>query len=293
VANAAPSVSREADRLVVTSGSLIEEVLIVPSGLVWTRSSEVWGLFGEDEPRVLSSIVDPHSLVTDGKTVYWLGHEKNQAFDLGEMTLTTLSPFDRRSQQATLAFGDALYGRSWSGSLWLYENGRVRELPFRADPSWFKIPGLGAGGRRLFLPAAKRTESNDVESFIMRIDRKGIDATIAVARVPRLGRWDVSRTGDLAYVSDKAGTVMLLTANAKKPIAFLEGHAVESLCWCGHNVCAISDGNIYRHRAGEASMVLVPRVGPVSSLSCGHGRLAWLAEGAERTATVIVISVPA
>ena len=287
-----PSVSREADRLVVTSGSLIEEVLIVPSGLLWTRSSEVWGLFGEDEPRLLSSIVDPYSLVTDGKTVYWLGHEKNQAFDLEEMTLTRLSPFDRRSEQAALAFDGALYGCSRSGSLWQYDNGRVRELPFRPHPPWFKIPGLRAGGRRLFLPAVKRTESNEVEAFILRIDPKGKSATVPVASVPLLARWDVSRTGDLAYVSDKAGTVMLLPADAKEPVAFIEGQAVETLCWCGPDVCAISDGSIHRHRSGEAPIVLARHVGLVSSLSCGHGRLAWLVEGADRTSTVVVISVP-
>ena len=290
-APATATIAREGGRTIVATESKAEEILVVPTGVVWAESGSVWRASDrEGEPEVVSRLVDPHGLATNGRRVYWLGDEKNEQLRLDSGEVSPLPPFYTRNLQETLAFGDALYGRSdYPVALWQIGRG-VKRLPFRPEPGWHLELGLGAGKRKLFLPASEMLNDRATRWFFIRFDIGGALSTAETGSPPVRGRWAVNAAGDLAFVADDAGSVAIWPITAKTARVAFEHASVEHLCWCGTSVCTLGDGAIHRHPKRGAAVVLASDVDEgVRQLSCGFGRIGWTSHAHEGTSRIVVM----
>jgi hypothetical protein len=285
------TLTRENGRMIVSTESKAEEILAVPRGVMWAESSHaVWrAVRGDTEPQVVSRLVDPHGLATDGRRVVWLGYEKNEQIRIADGEITPLPPIGLRAQQETLAFGGALYGRTYH-PVQLVQIGRgVTILPFKPDPSWSVSRGLGAGNRKLFVPALRREPDGSVVSFFIRFDPAGAMTTLPTDKPAAAGTWSVNAAGDLAFLSDELGTVSFWPAGAKTARMAFVDTTVEQLCWCDRDICSLGGGAIRRHPKRGGPILLAEDAGHALRMSCGFGQIAWSADVSEGTSRITVI----
>jgi hypothetical protein len=277
-----PAIVREPGRTTVSTGSPAKEILVVPSGVVWTESGSVWAALDADfEPRVVSGVADPHGLATDGTTVYWLGAETNERWDIRSDTVSPLPGFGAQAQQQALAFGDVLFAWGQPDALWRYDGKHVQRVPFLPRRTWRVLPGFAASRRRVVLAVA----DVDAGFLFARVDMLGRASTVPTDILPRPGRWAVDTTGKLAFVAVERGTVVVEQAKKRRTI---EGLAVELVCWCGTDVCTVAGGTLHRHQ-GATTTVLAENVGPATDLACGFDRVAWMTPKGDDASTIVLL----
>jgi hypothetical protein len=282
---------READSVSVYTRSRAEEILLVSTGLVWIEPGEVWGAFAEDdEPRIVSRLADPHSLTTNGRSVFWIGEERSEQLNLANGEVSPLPRFAGQGQQEALAFGDALYGRSLRGGLWRIDS-RVTRLPFHADPSLSFLFGFQAGGRALFLPARRRVSAGGVEVVFVRYTVGAKASVIAVDGFPHPGRWAVGARGDLAFVANDARAIAILGAKESSPHLVLEDAGAELLCWCGRDLCTFDDATFRRRSLRPRSdAVLATGIDAVRMMTCTDDRIAWLSDDNQHGSRLVSVA---
>lgn len=272
-----PIVARREGRTVITSSSVVEELVLIPDGVAFVQGSEIWAL-GQDDaaPRRLATAVDPHALTCDGTWLYWLGHERNGKLDLATRRIETLPSMGTPGQEEDLAAGDVLYGRS-ATSIWRFEGLGVTRIAFRIDEAWSPMAGLGAGTRIVILPIAERATKGAPSFFLLRLGLDGKMTRIPVDGIPRPLRWSVSRVGSVVMLGG-GDEVLRQDAKASKARVLFEEPGVAAVCWCGDDVCTVDtdDDVLRRHRGGGAEAERVADgVGSIRHLACGADRIAW------------------
>ncbi len=248
----------------------------MPGGVVWTESGEILGLLGDDPVASLAKTVDPHSLVTDGRRLFWLGHERNGWRDLVTAEVGRLPAAGDPAGQEALAYGDGLYARSRPDGLWRLDLQDARRMPFHPDPSWRLLPGLTAGDHTVALPAAIPGAGAPQFRFV-RIDRRNRVATAATTILPRLGSWAIGGAGDLAFIADAHGTVAVWKASEPNPKPAFVQAGSRMLCWCDGAVCTFGEA-VRRHPTGAAAQLIATELGSFSRISCDDDRVAWKSE---------------
>jgi hypothetical protein len=291
-----PTVARAHDRTVIASPVAIEALVPIPDGIAFALGGEVWAYAADEGAlRKLATTVDPHGLVTDGKWLYWLGHERNGKLELATGQTATLASLGAPGEQEDLAVGDVLYGRSGAKAVWRFEGNGVRRIDVRPDRTWRALPGLGAGERVVVLPMMD-TATRPPTSFILRLRVGGRSTKIAVEGIPQPLRWSVSRTGSLVFVAERGTAVMRQDATAAKARKAFDEPGVVAVCWCGDDVCTVDadDDVVRRHRRGSADAEIMARdVGSVGRLGCDERRVVWSTVGdGEHAPEIHVVELP-
>ncbi len=280
VVSPTPGVVRESGRTTVLAAAEIEHLAVARRGFAWVEGGSVRALLdGDESPRVLATIVDPHGLASDGDQVCWLGDETNGCHDLTRDVAIPLPRVAGPGDQEALAFGDVLYARSRPDGLWRIEGEHVERLRLRLDSEWRLLPGLGAASKVAFVVAI---EPRAAKWWFVRVPVRGKAERIAAPRATREGRWAVDGRGALAWIGDGGGVMVVDPGRVTARVAV---HAnadltdVQRLCWCGADVCTIAGGVLWRHTAGGEAVKLAEGVGEVGRVSCGFGRAAWTERG--------------
>ena len=269
---AAITLTRADGRTTIELEEPLEELLAVPGGVVWTQSGEVWAAFdAAGDPTRLAALTDPHGLATDGHAVFWVGDRDNGRWDLAKGELSSWPVFAGPGEQAALAFGDVLYGRDSHG-LWRLDGTSARRLPFRFEPRWRVLPGLGAGKDRVVVPVLAAGPDGARMQYV-RVRGSGKHTIIATKRRPARGGWAVNGAGDLAFVHDGAGGVAVVEAGRDTARVVLAAPGVALLCWCGRDLCTVANGQLRRHEGSTIEPIADP--GEVAQLSCTAERAAW------------------
>jgi hypothetical protein len=291
-----PTVARAHDRTVIASPITIEALVPIPEGIAFAQGGEIWALAADEGTlRKLATTVDPHGLVTDGRWLYWLGHERNGKLELATGQVEPLASFGAPGEQVDLAIGDVLYGRSGSNAVWRFEGNGIHRIDVRPDRTWRALPGLGAAERVVYLPMID-TAARPLTFFILRLHVGGRSTRIPVEGAPQPLRWSVSRTGSLVLIGEQGTAVMRLDGKATKPRKAFDEPGVSAVCWCGDDVCTVDedDGVVRRHRRGSADAEVLARdVGPVARLGCDERRVAWsTADDGEHAHEIHVVALP-
>lgn len=291
-----PTVERAHERTVISSPLATEALVPIPEGIAFTQGGEIWTYTADGGTlRKLATAVDPHGFVTDGRWLYWLGHEGNGKLDLATGQVDTLASFGASGEQEDLAVGDVLYGRSGAKAVWRFEGHGVRRIDVRPDRTWRALPGLGAAERVVYLPMID-TAPRPPTSFILRLHVGGRSTRIPAEGIPKPLRWSVSRTGSLVLIGERGTAVMRQDVEAATLRKAFDEPGVVAVCWCGDDVCTVDgdDDVVRRHRRGSADAEVLARdVGPVARLGCDERRVAWSppADG-EHAREIHVVQMP-
>lgn len=278
--SSSPTVTREDGRTVLSTSGNFEEVVLIPGGLAFNLNSEIWVLESDETTaRSLTSTSDPHSLVSDGKWLYWLGYENNGKLELATGEVGWLPRMGRPEMQQHLAVGDVLYGRN-EMSVWRYEGLHLRQITFRTDEAGMFRGEIRAGPRMVFLPTIDHVDGGRPQVFLLRLDVRGKMTKVPIEGTSPL-RWSVNRAGSVVFRgADDA--VMQLDAKASKPRRLFDEPNLSAVCWCGRDVCTVVDDVIRRHRRGRAEAEpVVEDVGSVDQLVCSADRIAWITTHSE------------
>ncbi len=251
-------------------------VALVHSGTLWLASSQT-GEFTKVETST-----DPHALVSDGKWLYWLGHEKNEKLNLRTHEKSHVARFAPAARQRGLAVGDALYGFAEEAQVSRIGKRHVN-LAHRANPYWASPGHLEAGEGILAFAVIDRT---DMSSFLWRTEvrKKGVRVD---ADLQQTHAWSLHNDGRLIFFRD--GHVMSLGRKSKTPRPLFGQGDLTDLCWCGRDVCGISEtvGEARVHHRGKPeSTVVADAVGKPGFLRCSDQHIAWTTAGESKSTEV-------
>ncbi len=277
------------DRTVIAGPDGIEEVAVIPDGVAFTISSDIWVAPADGgELRTVATTVDPHGLATDGRWLYWLGHEKNGRLELATGKEQRRPRFAVPSAQVDLAMGDVPYGLDIDGRVWRIEGNHLERVDLRTEPDVKASSAIGAG-KRVVVVVVFDFASRATFLWRVRLGGKGhrIDTRQFRGRF-----WSVDAKGRLVFV--RGGDVMRLDPKSTTPKRLFTVAKLTALCWCGSAVCTFSedDDQILRHRPGASEPeVLVRGLGPVHRISCSDERVAWTAPGPNDAFSLSVVEL--
>lgn len=276
------AIARTDDRTSITTG-LRDEVVLVPGGVVWTESAEIWVALGTDDaPRRLRVTVDPHSVVTDGEHLYWAGDEGN-----GGLALATGKTFDLprfgEPSSTSFAHGDRLYAHTPSGFFRLDRTTtapgpdmHVERLTARIDPTLKVLPGLTAGPGVVFARAVLST-GRGVEARILRVRATGHFDALAVPTLPAPGTWTVDGDGALLVLDVPRARVDRIGPGGTKRRPWRAVPRATQIQACGTDVFVLDEDGVVTHHgaAGGSGEAVADGFSGDGELRCGFGQVAW------------------
>ena len=291
----APSVVRRDERIVVTSPWLVEGLALIPDGLAFAQGGEIWTLQRADlSLKQRAKVTDPHGLVSDGTSLYWLGDADNGRMALATGKVEFLPPFGTRGQQDDLAVGDALYGRNARGHVMRLEGMHLARVDIRTERAWSVMSGLEAGKRVVYLPILERGRGRP-SFFLLRIPTGGgKPQRIEMGGPPRRTSWSVAANGSLVFLRGRS-TVMQQGVKAKAAKQRFEEPGLIALCWCGSAVYTF-DGDervLRRHAKGTTTgEVVVSDIEMPEWLACDAERVVWSTPERDHPSEIHMVSLP-
>jgi hypothetical protein len=278
------AITREGGRTTIATSTTVEEILLVPQGIVWTEDGAVRAALGSDEsPQTLATLVDPHGLATGNGDVFWLGDEQNGRWQLATATAGTLPVVAGPGEQERLAFSDALFARTRTGALWRFDGlssgGSIapKRLDFHPDPALRVQPGFAAARGMLYVPALERRKTS-MQFVLLRFELGGKTTKIPVDAPLRAFTWAVDRGGDVVLVDAERGAVVRIGAREKRATPMFERSELAKLCWCGADVCTFGvDGTVVRHSTGaREARAVAEGAREATAIACTSDRVAWV-----------------
>ena len=285
-----PKLERLAEHFVVVAPSAFEEALVVPGGVAFVQSEQIWiASRANEEVRMLEDPIDPHGLATDGSQLYWLGHERNGQIELASGEKGRFVRIAPPGRQRDLAFGDVAYGVTDRGQVWRVDGMHVSRVDTHMDRQWQSLPvGFGAGDHVVVLPLRDVARG---ETFLWRARVGGKGVRVETKRVQPVF-WSVRADGTLLFV--RGEQVFRLGAKSNKPRLMFEEPRVSAVCWCGKSVCTFveSSGELRIHRKGATeTRPLAPGLETPIRVSCDAEHVAWRVATGEGTHRLGVIAL--
>ncbi len=275
-------IAKDRDSFVLTASHPVGGLALLPDGLALVHGGSLW--LASTETRELTEIdagVDPHALASDGRWLYWLGDERNGKLNLSTHETDFLPRFGRPQSQQGLAAGDALYGLGADGEVFRLDKLHPR-LANPGDRRWQTMGGIQAGDHIFAFSAIDRVE---MEAFLWRREdrRKGLRVE---ADLRHRHAWSLAHDGRLVFF--RGEQVMLLSRRAKSPRPLFDKADLSGLCWCGKDVCGVSESAAeLRLRAGESDpKVIATGVGRIEQLRCDAEKVAWTKPGIGKSTEV-------
>lgn len=253
-----------------------DEVVLTRGAVAWTEGGQIW-LLGEtaDTAALVHTTPDPHDLVSDGASVFWLGFERNGRLFVADREIGFL-PRTGHPAHEDLAWGDALFVVS-NPSFFRVEVeprgiGHVQRLKIEVDPSIKILPGVAAGGRTLYVRAQHRTGPR-----MLRVSATGRLDVLEIASLPAPWTWAVDGDGGLLQLDTDTGRVTRIARKAKTANAWLDAPGAIALCANDSALATRSATGEAAWRSGrrEPATTIATDWSGKGDLECGFGRVAW------------------
>lgn|GEM_PF-1903461 len=255
---------------VVTAPRSFEGFTLTPDGLAFAYWDDVWLLSARTQALThIEAELDPHALVTDGEYLYWIGDEVNEKLNLATLKKSRFPRFGGPFGQRSLAMGDTLYGLATQGRVYAFRGNKVG-LVADEDRTIQEFPYFQAADGIVVLFVMDLIE---MEPILIRHRVRREELQIELG--PKSTEWSLDDRGTLIFVRD--GQVMQLRRNFNKPRPLFERGDLKALCWCGRDICGVSeDGELRVHRRGKAESRAIGHITrPINRLRCNEKRMAW------------------